>query len=119
MMGARVGALSIPLLLAAALAAGCASPRPAACEALLRRQAEAWSRGDLDGFVDGYARSPDLVFATAEGVHVGFEAMVARYRARYPDAAAMGRLTFTELRFTDLSPTEVLATGGWRLERQA
>lgn len=70
----------------------------AALSALLRSQAEAWSRGDLDGFVAAYAE--DATFVSPTGIVQGREAVRARYRARYPDGAAMGalRLEVVELR---------------------
>ena len=74
--------------------------------ALLVRQAEAWSRGDLEGFVSAYAE--DATFLSGSGVVQGKEAVHARYAARYPDPAAMGtlRLEVLEIRpLWGLEPT--------------
>ena len=57
---------------------------------LLTRQAEAWSRGDLDGFCSAYAE--DVVFVSPSGVTRGRQAVLDRYKARYPDRSAMGGL---------------------------
>ena len=59
--------------------------------ALLRMQAEAWSRGDLEAFTSVYAE--DAAFLTAGGLTRGRRDVLERYRKRYPDAAAMGKLT--------------------------
>lgn len=91
----------------------------AACRQVLEVQTAAWNRGDIDGFVDGYLRSPELVFAGADSLEVGFEAMVERYRRRYPDAAAMGHLTFGALEFRALGADTMLVSGAWGLEREA
>jgi uncharacterized protein (TIGR02246 family) len=58
---------------------------------LLETQAAAWSRGDLDTFASVYAE--DALFLSPSGTTRGRAELVERYRRRYPDAAAMGRLT--------------------------
>ena len=70
----------------------------AALTNLLARQAEAWSRGDLDAFVEVYAE--DATFLAPTGIVQGREAVRARYAALYPDPSAMGtlRLEVVEMR---------------------
>ena len=70
--------------------------------ALLLGQAADWSRGDLEAFCRVYA--DDTLFVSPSGLTRGREAVLARYRARYPDAAAMGTLT--------LEPIEVRPAWG-------
>jgi len=60
--------------------------------AVLQTQAAAWNRGDLEAFCAVYA--PDAAFASPTGLIRGRDAVLARYRAKYPDAAARGTLTF-------------------------
>ena len=60
-------------------------------EALLREQSDAWNRGDLEAFCSVYA--DDATFSSPSGLTRGREAVLERYRKRYPDSAAMGRLT--------------------------
>ena len=60
--------------------------------AALTRQAEDWNRGDLESFTAVYA--DDAVFLSPSGVHRGRDEVLARYRKRYPDRAAMGELSF-------------------------
>ena len=62
---------------------------------LLREQAAAWSRGDLEAFCAAYAE--DAVFVSPSGLTRGRQAVLDRYRARYHDAAAMGTLTLEPL----------------------
>ena len=69
-------------------------------EALLLRQAEAWSRGDLDAFASAY--DEDVLFVSPSGLTRGRREVVERYRARYPDPAAMGSLSLEVL---DVRPT--------------
>ncbi|MDP2271330.1 MAG: nuclear transport factor 2 family protein [Archangium sp.] len=68
--------------------------------ALLERQAAAWSKGDLDAFCSIYA--DDAVFVSPSGVTRGRAEVLARYKTKYPTAAAMGKLT--------LSPVDVRET---------
>lgn len=63
--------------------------------ARLDLQAAAWSRGDLDAFASVYAE--DALFLSPSGTTRGRAELVERYRRRYPDAAAMGRLTLEVL----------------------
>ena len=67
-----------------------------AIPAVLLAQVEAWNRGDLNGFMDGYWNSPDLVFASgAEETH-GWEPVLKRYQTRYQSGGAeMGKLSFS------------------------
>jgi peptidoglycan/xylan/chitin deacetylase (PgdA/CDA1 family) len=60
--------------------------------AVLTTQAEAWNAGDLEAFCTVYA--DDAAYVSSTGVTRGREAILARYRQRYPDRAAMGKLSF-------------------------
>ena len=60
-------------------------------EDLLARQAAAWNRGDIEAFCSVYA--DDATFLSPTGVTNGRQAVIDRYRARYPDQAAMGQLS--------------------------
>lgn len=57
---------------------------------LIAAQTEAWNRGDLASFCSVYA--DDARFLSPSGSWSGREAVLERYRARYPDRAAMGTL---------------------------
>lgn len=86
--------------------------------ALLSEQAEAWNRGDLEGFMKGYWKSPQTVFAGSGGVQRGWDAVLARYQKTYPDRAAMGHLTFSELEVTPLGGKAAVILGRWQLRRE-
>ncbi len=85
--------------------------------ALIQTQAAAWNRGDIDGFMAGYAPTEDLRFASGNTITYGWRATLARYKARYPDRATMGTLTFTDIQVTVLAPDTALAFGHWSLTR--
>jgi len=65
---------------------------------LLDGQSAAWNRGDLDAFCSVYA--DDALFLSPSGSVRGRDAILDRYRNRYPDRAAMGtlRLEVDEIR---------------------
>ncbi|HXN25441.1 MAG TPA: nuclear transport factor 2 family protein [Candidatus Dormibacteraeota bacterium] len=85
--------------------------------ALLQAQAAAWNRGDIAEFMNGYWRSPQTVFAGSSGVQRGWDALLERYKRNYPDRAAMGHLTFSELEITPLGPDAAVILGHWHLQR--
>jgi peptidoglycan/xylan/chitin deacetylase (PgdA/CDA1 family) len=57
---------------------------------LIAEQVEAWNRGDIEAFTSVYA--DDAVFLSPSGMVRGRQAVLDRYRTRYPDKAAMGTL---------------------------
>jgi ketosteroid isomerase-like protein len=88
-----------------------------AIHAMLRAQQTAWNRGDVDAFLVGYWRSPQLSFSGSSGVARGWDGVLARYKRNYPDRAAMGQLDFSELEFRFLGPDAALVLGRWHLKR--
>lgn len=76
---------------------------------LLSRQAAAWTKGDLDGFCSAYA--DDALFVSPSGQTRGRQAVLERYRKRYPDRAAMGALTLEVVEARPLSGVEVTPLG--------
>jgi len=86
--------------------------------AVLRAQQSAWNGGDVDAFLEGYWHSPELTFSGSNGVARGWDAVLARYKKSYPDRAAMGQLTFSELEFRFLGPDAALVLGKWHLQRE-
>ena len=80
-----------------------------ALAAVLDRQVQAWNRGDLEGFVSVYAE--DAAFVSPTGLTRGRQAVLERYRKRYPDKAAMGRLSLetVETRLAGAQAASVVA----------
>ena len=86
--------------------------------ALLDAQVEAWNRGDVEGYMAGYWESAELRFASGGEVTHGWQETLERYRRRYPDRAAMGRLSFADLDVRPLGPRWAAVHGRWLLERE-
>lgn len=62
---------------------------------ILQRQEADWNRGDVKAFMVGYWPSDSLTFVGSKGVTYGYQPIYENYLKRYPDRAAMGKLTFT------------------------
>ena len=114
----RLGVFCFVALAAALLAEEPASNTAAPeIQNVLREQQDAWNRGDIDGFMNGYWRSDKTVFVSGDDVTRGWQRVLDRYKAKYSDRAKMGTLTFSEIEFTPLSDDSVVALGSWKLQR--
>jgi len=90
-----------------------------AIDEVLKAQQAAWNRGDVDAFLVGYWRSPELTFSGGNGVSRGWDGVLARYKKSYPNHAAMGQLEFSDLEFRFLGPEAALVLGQWHLKRES
>jgi ketosteroid isomerase-like protein len=84
---------------------------------VLRAQQDAWNRGDIDGFMNGYARSASTVFVSEDTIRRGWETVRERYKKKYSDRAKMGTLAFSDLEIMLLSPDAAVVLGRWSLKR--
>ena len=98
-------------------AAAAESAAEAAARNVLAVQKDAWNRGDIDAFMQGYARSDAIRFASGDRFNYGWQATLDSYRKGYPDAKAMGKLDFDLVEVRELSPVVVYVFGKWRLTR--
>ncbi len=83
---------------------------------VLLAQEAAWNRGDLEAFTQSYKNSPDTIFVTSI-VNRGFEGMLEAYRRNYPNKAAMGTLSFSELEAHPLDEKFAVVIGKYHLDR--
>jgi len=107
---------------------------PAQITAVIQAQQEAWNCGDIDAFMNGYARasrqsgppigrtrpeaSSDFpVFVSEDKVTRGWQTVRDRYKKKYSDRAKMGTLTFSDLEITRLSNDSAVVLGRWKLKR--
>ena len=68
-----------------------------AVRAVVEAQQAAWNRGDIEGFMAGYAQEEATTFVSGDTVTRGWQTVLERYRKRYDSRAKMGTLTFSEL----------------------
>jgi uncharacterized protein (TIGR02246 family) len=85
--------------------------------AVLTAQQDAWNRGDIDGFMNGYARAKSTIFVSEDSVRRGWETVCERYKKKYSDRAKMGVLTFSDLEITPLGSDAAVVLGRWHLKR--
>ena len=85
--------------------------------AVIQAQQEAWNRGDIDGFMNGYARSKSTIFVSEDTVTRGWQTVRDRYKKKYSDRAKMGTLKFSNLEITPLGADSAVALGRWKLKR--
>ncbi len=79
-------------------------------------QVAAWNKGDLDGFMAGYWKSPDLSFYSGNAKTKGWQATLERYRKKYQaDGKEMGKLAFKELTIDLLGADHALVRGRFEL----
>jgi uncharacterized protein (TIGR02246 family) len=88
-----------------------------AARRVLATQRDAWNRGDIAAFMDGYWRSDDLRFAGGDAYRSGWQTTLDRYRASYPDRVAMGKLDFDLVEVRALDAHTVYVFGKWKLTR--
>src|SRR5262245_48317552 len=103
---------TIVLLWASILSAGASEEQ--LISSVLDLQVSAWNGGNLDEFIGTY--SEDATFVGSRAVH-GHEALLRRYRERYPNREAMGTLTFSDLEIRLLDPAVAIAVGQFHLKR--
>jgi ketosteroid isomerase-like protein len=92
-------------------------PKAAAVRAVLDAQLAAWNRGDLEGYMEGYWRSPDLEFYSGDTITLGWQQTLDRYRKRYQgEGKDMGHLDFSGLQVHTNPWNVVWVAGRWHLK---
>lgn len=111
------------ILFSVALVLTAAAPGPEKTithiQGLMDLQEAAWNRGDIDAFMEPYWHSEELTFIGKNGVTKGWQQTLDNYKKSYPDKAAMGNLTFTNLHMEQVGKKSVYVVGKWHLAREA
>ena len=100
----RFGLLLLGLMAPALVLAA----QDSAIQAVLDKQAVDWNRGDISAFVQSYAENCMFLGKTVVEGRAGVE---GRYRQRYSTPAAMGHLTFTDLKIKKIDSRVAVVTG--------
>lgn len=83
---------------------------------VLLSQVDAWNRGSIEEFMEGYSKTDTLSFFSGKNDTRGWQQMLDRYRSRYQgEGREMGRLSFTDLEIEILSTTSAYVRGKWNL----
>jgi ketosteroid isomerase-like protein len=86
---------------------------------VMAAQVAAWNRGDIDGFMNGYARSDATEFVSGDKITRGWQTVRDRYRKKYDSRGKMGRLAFSEIKVAPLGTDAAIVVGRWQLTRQS
>lgn len=85
----------------------------------LKKNATAWNRGDLDGFLANYVTTDDFTYVSGGQIVKGFDALKERYAKRYGDSPeSMGKLSFSDIDVWRLAEDRALLVGRWKLDRE-
>lgn len=84
---------------------------------VLEYQRQAWNKGDLERYMEGYWKADSLLFVGKSGPKYGWKTTLENYRKGYPDKAAMGFLTFDIMEVRLLNSSNAFVLGSWHLKR--
>ena len=84
---------------------------------VMNLQQDAWNKGDIDSFMQGYLKSDELVFSGKSGPVYGWENTKKRYYSSYPNTKIMGKLNFTIKKIRSLSSNSAYLIGEYYLKR--
>jgi ketosteroid isomerase-like protein len=83
---------------------------------VIEAQAAAWNRGDLDGYMAGYAKIDQLVFTSGAKVRRGYQATYDAFHTKYAqDRSKMGKLAFEILEVQPIGADGAVVLGNWKL----
>ena len=85
---------------------------------LLEGQRQAWNKGDIVEFMQGYLKSDSLLFVGKNGPNYGWDNTLANYKKSYPDQKAMGLLSFDIKEVSLISDDHAFVLGAWHLKRE-
>lgn len=83
---------------------------------VLDTQRQAWNRGDIEGFMEGYWKSDSLVFVGKNTPAYGWQTTLDNYKRSYPGKKGMGELTFNIMQVKVLDDHNAFVLGGWGLK---
>lgn len=113
-----LGILSIASLIACSGSSFDTATEIATIEQEMKNSETAWNNGNLEAFMDGYIRRDELRFVGNRITH-GWQQTLDSYKKGYPDKAAMGHLSFSDLDIRILSPESAFVFGRYTLHRES
>ena len=87
---------------------------------MLTDQQKCWNNGDIDGFMEGYWNSEELIFTSDKHMPAyGWQNTLERYKNSYPTKESMGELKFEFLNVKiNSDSTTAQLKGYWELIRK-
>ncbi|WP_299556826.1 nuclear transport factor 2 family protein [Seonamhaeicola sp.] len=87
-------------------------------QAVLKAQRLAWSKNDIEKFMEGYWKSDSLQFYGSSGVIQGWEATLDRYLKAYPTKDHTGKLSFRINAISKIAEGAYYVLGEYHLKRE-
>ena len=85
---------------------------------VMDEQVAAWNRGDIEGFMQGYWKSENLIFVSGDKVTRGWQQTTDNYKKSYNTREKMGVLTFSDLEIEVLSKDSAKVLGRWKVAHE-
>ncbi|MFH6771076.1 YybH family protein [Gaetbulibacter aestuarii] len=89
-----------------------------AIQKVLKEQRLAWSKNNIEKFMEGYWKSDSLKFYGANGVTKGYDATLARYKKAYPSEDHTGTLSFRINDISKICADAYFVLGEYHLKRE-
>jgi ketosteroid isomerase-like protein len=86
--------------------------------AVLKAQRIAWSKNNIEAFMEGYWKSDSLKFYGVHGVTSGWENTLDRYEKGYPTEDHTGKLSYKINDITKISDDAYYVLGEYHLKRE-
>jgi len=83
---------------------------------VLQKAESAWNAGNLVNYMNSYWQSDSLMFVGGKTISYGWKTTLLRYQKSYPNKAAMGKLSFSNIRIIFKDKKTALIMGKWKLE---
>jgi ketosteroid isomerase-like protein len=90
-----------------------------AIKKVISEQVEAWNKGNIEAFMQGYWQDDSLMFIGHGGVTYGYTNTLNGYKKTYDSPDKMGKLFFSGITMKQLSGEYYFITGKWFLKRNA
>jgi ketosteroid isomerase-like protein len=106
-------------LLFVLLSSGCFSQSKdeTAIRNVLQAQENAWNKGDIEKYMQGYWKNDSVMFIGKSGITYGWQKTLDNYKKGYPGTEAMGKLNFALLEMKPISAQYYFIVGKWHLQR--
>tara|TARA_R110002072_G_scaffold91292_1_gene203669 strand:- start:74 stop:502 length:429 start_codon:yes stop_codon:yes gene_type:complete len=85
---------------------------------VLKAQRIAWSKNNIEEFMEGYWKSDSLKFYGANGVTYGWDGTLERYQKAYPTKDHTGTLSFKINEISKISDDAYYVLGEYHLKRE-
>ncbi len=87
-------------------------------QAVLKAQRLAWSKNNIEEFMEGYWKSDSLKFYGSNGVTYGWENTLKRYKKAYPSKDHTGKLSFKINDISKITDGAYYVLGEFHLKRE-